>query len=461
MLSSTPRTTATDARGEFAFRGVEPGAHRLVASADGFRSLELAGVTIEPDRTRDLAPLRLQASGDPAALAPFLVRDRTTRENPFDRSETRAGPRGPGDHLDLARTENDAIPFNIYNRDQIARSGVVNLNEFLQREVLDSDAATRPPEQDGGIPAFQAGSTNINLRGFGADQTIVLVNGRRLPESLVSGSAGQTPDVNFIPLSLVQQIEVLPLSAAALYSGNAVGGIVNIILRPAVDSDSTEVSLTYTNALARYDAAQGSASLMHSRSLLGGALRVRFNASTARTTPPNESELGFLARRPRPSLPPASLYRATPNIRSVAPHPADAGPDDPPPVPPPLFGPGTPGVTSVAPGANGLGGLAAFAGRAGVRNWDLLRAPAGIASSPYSASYPYGRAQDRSAYFASIVHDVTPWLQLGLDSMYTRTRDPPRLRRDCGRPAHARRSAAQSVRPGHHGVAPRARAAPR
>src|SRR5262249_21150287 len=152
---------------------------------------------------------------------------------------------------------NDALPFNIYNRDQIARSGVVNLNEFLQREILDSDPNTRPPEQDGSSDTFKAGSTNLNLRGFGADQTIVLVNGRRLPEALTNGgSSSQTPDVNFIPLSLVQQVEVLPISAASLYSGNAVGGIINIVLRPGVDSEATEIALTYTNSLAGYDAPQ-------------------------------------------------------------------------------------------------------------------------------------------------------------------------------------------------------------
>ncbi|MDP3069065.1 MAG: carboxypeptidase regulatory-like domain-containing protein [Opitutaceae bacterium] len=422
VLPPTHHTATTDARGDFEFRAVTPGTHRLVASADGFRSLEIAGVVVEADHTRRLDPQRLQPSSDPASLAPFLVRDHTTRENPFDRSETRAGPRGPGDHLDLARTENDAIPYTIHNRDQIARSGVVNLNEFLQREVLDSDAATRPPEQDGGVPAFLAGSTNVNLRGFGSDQTIVLVNGRRLPEALVSGSPSQTPDVNFIPLSLVQQIEVLPLSAAALYSGNAVGGIVNIVLRPAVDSDATEVSLTYTNALARYDAPQSSAAIMHSRALFGGALRVRFNASLTQTVPPTETELGYRQRRRRPDLSPTtSLYRATPNIRSYVALPENPMPGDPPPVPPPLSGLGSATFTSVAPGADGRGGLAAFAGRAGVRNWDLLRAPGGLASSTDSLNYPYGREQERSAYFASVVYDVAPWLQLGLDSMYTRT----------------------------------------
>ena len=147
-LPTTRHATISDAEGEFEFRSVAPGAYRLVASAEGFRSLELPGVVVAADATQRLEPQRLQPSTDPSSLAPFLVRDRATRENPFDRSETRTGPRGPGDHLDLARTENDAIPFTIYNRDQIARSGVVNLNEFLQREVLDSDAATRPPEQE-------------------------------------------------------------------------------------------------------------------------------------------------------------------------------------------------------------------------------------------------------------------------------------------------------------------------
>ena len=59
--------------------------------------------------------------------------------------------------------------------------------------------------------------------------------------------------------------------------------------------------------------------------ILGGALRVRFNASLTRTTPPNETELGYRQRRPRPSLPlTSSLYRATPNIRSMGVIPPDA-----------------------------------------------------------------------------------------------------------------------------------------
>ncbi len=426
VLLTTRQHAATDGMGAFTFLEVDPGTHTLAATGDGLQTLHLAGLEVEPDRVLALASRTILPTDDPARLAPFFVSERPSRRDPFDRSEAQSGPRTAGSNLDLARTENDALPFNIYNRDQIARSGVVNLNEFLQRELLEADAATRPPEQDGALPSFLAGSTNLNLRGFGADQTIVLVNGRRLPETLISGSTNQTPDVNFIPLSLVQQVEILPISASSLYSGNAVGGIINIVLRPGVDAEATEASVTYTNALARYDASQSIASVLHSRSLLGGTLKVRFNVSVARATPPTEAELGYRQRRPTQNLSQStSIYRATPNVRSLALLPVNPGDSpstvDPPPLPPPLFGPGTATVTSVAPGADGTGGLAAFNGRQGQRNLAFFNSIGGFASSLDSVDYPYGRAQDRTAGFASIVYDVFPWLQLGLDSTYTRT----------------------------------------
>ncbi|MSU48148.1 MAG: hypothetical protein EXS37_03500 [Opitutus sp.] len=426
VLLATRQHTVSDDAGDFEFSDIAPGSHALAVTGDGLQSLHLTGLEVEPDHVLALGPRTVRRTDDPARLAPFVVKEKTTRRDPFDRSEAQFGPRTAGSNLDLARTENDALPFNVYNRDQIARSGVVNLNEFLQRELLEADATTRPPEQDGALPAFSAGSTNLNLRGFGADQTIVLVNGRRLPETLISGSTSQTPDVNFIPLSLVQQVEILPISAASLYSGNAVGGIINIVLRPGVDAEATEVAVTYTNTLAGYDASQSSASVLHSRALLGGALKVRFNASVARATPPTESELGYRQRRPAPDLPQSSsIYRATPNVLSLALLPVNtSGPTsggDPPPAPPPLFGPGTATVTSVAPGADGTGGLAAFNGRQGVRNLAFFNSSGGFASSLDSIDYPYGREQSRTACFASIVYDVCPWLQLGLDSTYTRT----------------------------------------
>ncbi len=408
QLADTKLRTVTNATGAFHFDSVPPETYRVVATAEGYVALQFKAATVEENRLLSLGDRTMLKANDPERLAPFVVQGATDRRMPLDYERTPAGPRVAVGNLDLRRTENGALPYTVYDRSQIARSGVVNLNEFLQRELLDSDAATRPPEQDGTQPSFVAGSSNLSLRGYGADETVILVNGRRLPEVLTTGMGALPPDVNFIPLSLVQQVEVLPISASALYSGNPVGGVINIVLRPGHDVNATEVSATYTNAMAGFDAPQSSLSLLHTHNLLGGALRLRFNASWARAVPPTEAELGYhQSRAPPPAALEAAIFRATPYVRST-----NLGP---------LFGPGTAPVTSVAPGADGNGGLAAFAGREGMPNLDFFKSMGGSAASLDSLDYPYGRHQRRTVYFGSALYDVAPWLQLGLEGSYART----------------------------------------
>ncbi len=405
------RSTETDAQGEFGFASVPPGIHRLDAGGGGYLPQEIVGIRVLAGRVTIVDTRQMPAADEVTHLAPYVVTGESDRGRLFDGSGAYLGPRVAAGNLDLPRTANDALPFAVYSRTQIVSSGVVNLNEFLQRELVDSDAGARPPDQDASntLPSYAVGSTNLNLRGYGDDETVVLVNGRRLPEVVTSGGAGTLPpDVNFIPLSLVQQIEVLPSSAASIYSGNPVGGVINIVLRPDPEGEVTEVNTTYTNALRRFDAPQSSVALLHSRTLLGGALRLRLSASLTRTMPATEAELGYIHANVQPSAAPDNpVYRATPNIRS-----ADGSP---------LFGPGSPPVTSVAPGADGSGGLAGFAGRQGVRNLDLFAAPSGLAASPNSVDYPYGRRQRRATFFGSATYDVSPRLQVGVDGTYGRT----------------------------------------
>ncbi|MEN9663586.1 MAG: Vitamin transporter BtuB precursor [Verrucomicrobiota bacterium] len=404
-LPDTGMATVTNRRGEFQFRGVSPGSHRLVVQADGYRSTEIAAVKIEAGRSATLAPLLLEPDGGTTRLAPVIVEGRLESVTD-ERADSLVSGRAGG-NLDLPRTADGPLPYTIYDRAQITRSGVVDLNDFLQREVLESDAAigspTETPGEGNGSASFATGSTHLRFRGYEASETVILVNGRRLPEVLTAfGHGTQPPDVNFIPLSLVQQIEVLPVSSSSLYSGNAVGGVVNIVLRPEAEKNATEISTTYNNALGGFDAPQSSLSLMHARSFLGGALRARVSASFTRSSPPVESELGYrqthLAAAGTAGDP---LYRATPNIRS-----ANGSP---------LFGPGSASFASVAPGANGGGGLSAFTGRAGVKNQALFDSPGGRATSLFSVDYPYGREQGRSTWFGSAVYDVSPALQLGAD----------------------------------------------
>jgi outer membrane receptor protein involved in Fe transport len=407
-LPEARQSVVTNARGGFDFPAVLPGSHRLYAAGLGYQLLQLPDVKVEAGRVSTLTPATLQSSEEASRLDPYLVEGRSASLRPFDHSQTLGTPLRAAGNLDLPRSENGALPYTIYDRDQISRSGVVDLNEFLQRELLESDAATRPPGSGTSVSDFINGSTNLNLRGFGADQTVILVNGRRVPEVLITGAPAGAPDVNFIPLRLVQQIDVLPVSASSLYSGNAVGGVINIVLRPEPDTNTTEVTTTYTNALRGFDAPQTAVSLVHSRSLLDGRLRLRLQAAYSRTTPPTEAELHHRQSRPASFIAEsAPLYRATPNLRS-----ADGRP---------LFGDGAATVTSVAPGADGTGGLAAFAGRPGLRNFTLFDSPGRLSISPDSLDFPYGLRQQRRVFAGSLVHDPFPWLQLGADAAWSHT----------------------------------------
>jgi len=404
---------ATDKLGCFEFPSMPPGTYALEAEGSGFQPMEIDDVRVTSGRAVLLEALTMQTLSIPAKLAPFVVEAKSVRTGPLSDEDAPPIPRTAVGDLDQPRSENDALDYSIFTRDQISRSGVVNLNEFLQREILDS-SATLPPEQNGTAQSFTSDSRNLALRGYGADATIILVDGRRLPEvvtalpaNLTTGPVAPQSDVNVIPMNLIERVEVLPVSASAIYSGSPIGGVINIVLRPNVNT--TELTTTYTNALADFDASQSSMSLLHGETLLGGALHVRLNATFTTITPPTESELGYirasLLENPEPEN---QLFRATPNVSSASLAP--------------LFGPGTPSFTSVAPGSNGTGGLAAFSGRQGVQELSLYEPPGGgLADSINALDFPYGRKERSESVFGSVTYDAFPWLQVGLDATASRT----------------------------------------
>ncbi len=413
VIPSTRLSTVTDPSGDFTFSSLRSGEYRLVAAASGYQSLNIADAHVVAGHQLALEPITMQPVRDPAQLAPFVVEAKSALPGPLEDNAPVPAPKTSIGDLDRPRSEADALDYTVFTRDQIARSGVINLNEFLQLQVLDSDATTLPPEQNAKDSSFSSESTNLNFGGFGSDATIVLVNGRRLPEivtalpgNLTSASAPQA-DVNVIPINLIERVEVLPVSASALYSGSPVGGVINIVLRP--DANTTELTTTYTNALGRFDAPQSTISLLDGETLLGGALHVRFNATFTQVTPPTEGELGYIrANLQEHPVAQDLLYRATPNVAS-----ANGTP---------LFGPGTASNTSVAPGSDGSGGISAFASREGLQDLALYVPPGGgLADSPTSANYPYGRKEQTSSFFASVTYDVFPWLQVGIDATASRT----------------------------------------
>src|SRR5262249_2917822 len=89
-----------------------------------------------------------------------------------------------------------------------------------------------------------AGSATVNLRGFGAARTLVLMNGRRMATVPTATTLPGSVDINLIPTAALGSIEVLKDGAAATYGSDAVAGVVNFITRR--DLDGIEANAQYS-----------------------------------------------------------------------------------------------------------------------------------------------------------------------------------------------------------------------
>jgi len=89
--------------------------------------------------------------------------------------------------------------------------------------------------------------SGVNLRGLGANASLVLINGRRIAAS----SGGTFTDISMIPLNAIERIEVFADGASAVYGADAVGGVVNIILKSDYDSAESRVSYGATTESGR------------------------------------------------------------------------------------------------------------------------------------------------------------------------------------------------------------------
>jgi len=123
-------------------------------------------------------------------------------------------------------------PMNVITRDDIDNAGFGTVQELVQRlpQAFGGDVTENTI---GSIQGAQGdnvvGGTGIDLRGLGANSTLVLVNGRRLAPNNAQFE-GYT-DVSLIPLAAVARVDIVPDGASAIYGSDAVGGVVNFILR--------------------------------------------------------------------------------------------------------------------------------------------------------------------------------------------------------------------------------------
>ncbi len=175
-------------------------------------------------------------------------------------------------NADLPRTRDDAQPYVVFSREQIQASPAVNLEDFIRARLPMNQ--TFNTSARAGVDA----SSSINLRGLGSNQTLILLDGRRLPPIGGSGGLTQQTDINGIPLGMIERIEVLPSTASGIYGGGATGGVINIITRK--DYAGVEVTATYQNTFDT-DAARRRLDVNGSLALEGGRTHVTLNYSRA------------------------------------------------------------------------------------------------------------------------------------------------------------------------------------
>jgi len=110
-----------------------------------------------------------------------------------------------------------ASPVVTIDRAAIQATGKQTLGDLIQQLPAMTGGNLNPQVNNSG----GTGGSSINLRGLGSKRTLILINGQRL----------LSKDPNAIPADAIERIEVLPTGASATYGSDAIGGVVNFILR--------------------------------------------------------------------------------------------------------------------------------------------------------------------------------------------------------------------------------------
>lgn len=128
--------------------------------------------------------------------------------------------------------EDSPSPVQVMQRDEIVATGVSDVAEIVRNLEIASGSDTAPTDGARFNGSAGAGLANISLRGLGPTSTLVLMDGKRLPYAGQKISNGDRfVDINTIPITMIERVEVLKNGASATYGSDAIAGVVNFITR--------------------------------------------------------------------------------------------------------------------------------------------------------------------------------------------------------------------------------------
>ncbi len=126
---------------------------------------------------------------------------------------------------------NSPLPIQVVTAEELAREGIKSPEQFvsfLTSNGTGLDNLASNADVVGGAQRGNNGASSANLRSQGANGTLILLNGRRVA---AHGLNGGVVDVNQIPFSAIERVEVLKDGASAIYGTDAIGGVINFILK--------------------------------------------------------------------------------------------------------------------------------------------------------------------------------------------------------------------------------------
>jgi outer membrane receptor protein involved in Fe transport len=122
-------------------------------------------------------------------------------------------------------------PVTMVTAEEIKSSGVTRIEDVV------NSLPSVTSDQGSGLSMGSNGTATVNLRGLGAQRTLVLVNGRRMmggdpgaPNQSNPGSFASAADLNTIPVALIKRVDVLTGGASSVYGADAVAGVVNFVM---------------------------------------------------------------------------------------------------------------------------------------------------------------------------------------------------------------------------------------
>ena len=208
ILKNIKRGTTTDFNGNFKIPNLEIGKYTIKISFIGFATLE-EEIEVKPNEKNEII---FKLSNDPLSLDEVFVSATRTKKS-IDRV---------------------TASVEVINVKDIERMGAQTVKDiFLNTPGLNLQYGTFPS-------ASSKSKSSVTIRGIGGAGTLWLLDGRR-----ISSEVKNPYEMDRIPASMIERIEIIKGSMSALYGADAMGGVINIITKKSKGVFVGDVSISY------------------------------------------------------------------------------------------------------------------------------------------------------------------------------------------------------------------------